>query len=98
MDDFSKLEVTCPKCKGNKFIENLEWQEYNNKEMELIKKYENQGFEPYMYWPLVDKEMKELGYFEPEGPEEYPCPECEGRGTVLTEEGKQLISFIRKYI
>jgi hypothetical protein len=34
---------------------------------------------------------------EPEIPEEIPCPECDGRGTILTPAGSGLLDFIRRY-
>lgn len=31
---------------------------------------------------------------EPEGPEEYPCSECEGTGKILTEDGKTVAALV----
>ena len=31
-------------------------------------------------------------------PEELDCPECEGKGVILTDEGKELLSFIRRHL
>ena len=35
---------------------------------------------------------------EPEGPEEIPCGVCNGRQRVPTEEGEQLLAFIRRHL
>lgn len=96
--DLAKLEKICPECDGSGYIGDPEWNEYLKKEIEIIKKYETQGLKPDEYWPKVKTEMEKLGYFEPDGPEEYECPDCEGRGTVLTEEGMALIDFVKKYL
>ena len=44
----------------------------------------------YPYGPDTDP--------EPPGPEEYACPDCEGSGRTLTEDGKFVAALIQRLI
>ena len=35
---------------------------------------------------------------QPDGPEEIPCGVCNGRQRVPTEEGEQLLAFVRRHL
>ena len=100
MFNVSNLEQVCFNCGGNKIVSNSSWQEYNERiteiEEETRKNYPE--MDSKSRWKLFVKIMEERGYHEPDEPEELHCPECEGVGTILTDEGTALIAFIRKYI
>lgn len=100
MFDINKLEKVCPECNGEKIIYSLAWQKYF-KEMKKSEEYLKIKFNKLIkegkydkneYYVFVEKEIP-----PPQEPEEYSCPKCEGKGTVLTDEGVRLIGFIRKY-
>lgn len=41
---------------------------------------------------------EELLNLMPSSPEEIPCPECNGQGTVPTDLGLALLRFLRRYL
>ena len=100
MFNVSKLEQVCFNCGGKKMVSNPSWQEYNEKITEIEEEIRNNNpdMDNINRFKLLDNVLEERGYLEPDSPEEFECPECEGRGTILTGEGSSLIAFIRKYI
>jgi hypothetical protein len=52
------------------------------------------------WWRRHDKDWKEAlaaNLDLPDEPEEKPCRECEGRGTIANEEGQQLLGFLKRH-
>lgn len=45
----------------------------------------------------ADREAAMESIPEPEGPEEYDCPECKGAGTVPTDLGQALLRFLQRH-
>jgi Ribonuclease G/E len=100
MINIEMLELMCPNCNGDGYIINPDWEEYRYKkkqiELETKKKYEDYNY-PFVY-EQIQKALQEADLREPKGAKEYICPECEGRGVILSEEGKILIDFLKKYL
>lgn len=90
-----KYEQICPACSGTGVIYNSAWEAFAEKENKLIKKYISEGMNTRDACIKVWEEMKPL---RPNEPEEGACEECDGRGTISTEEGLKLLNFIRKYL
>jgi len=80
---------------GNKIVQSQAWQNYFKKENELKAKYASEGMEEL---EADFKAWEDMKPFQPDEPEEHECVECEGRGTIPTAEGLELLRFIRKYI
>jgi len=91
----TKYEIVCSECKGEGRIQNEEWQEYFRKENELKEKFISEGIDEIN---AERKAWEEMWHLHPDEPEEYCCGECDGRGTIPTKEGLELLIFIRKYI
>lgn len=89
------LEKQCPACKGSGFVHSEAWAEYFRRENELAQKYISQGLSKN---EAVIKAYEDMKDEQPNEPEEPECCECDGRGTVLTDEGLKIISLVRKYL
>jgi hypothetical protein len=92
------LEKQCPECKGEKYYYNPIWKEYwemvENRRDELIKE------ECLEYTEAFDRAEKQFIDKKPNNnePEECFCSECEGKGTVLTDEGIEIMRIVKKYL
>lgn len=99
MPFIEKYEIHCPHCHYGR-IPNSFWQELFKQEEELIRKYEGHGMEFHSArnkaWEELRPEYDALE--KAQEPVEMVCPECEGKGVLLTEDGKELISFIRRHL
>lgn len=94
-----KLEETCSCCSGSGEVVNIECMELNNKfEMET-KRLEAGGMPRHEAMDKIEAVFKAEGLELPwDMTDIFPCIECDGKGTVLTAEGEQLIKFFRKYL
>lgn len=94
------MRKTCQHCGGDGYVTCGEWQEYWEKWDTVQKRIREQY--PSVTFPEIDdlteKELERQGIFRPGCAEEEPCPECEGYGYVLTKEGIEFFSILRKYI
>lgn len=95
-----KLEEICECCHGEGEVPNEEV-------IQLAKEFEEkvQWFQKDEGLPRHLAMDKTEALFERQGkilpwnePDHFSCMECEGRGTRLTEEGLQLIRFLKKYL
>ncbi|MDP4161150.1 MAG: hypothetical protein Q8911_15555 [Bacillota bacterium] len=84
MLDFSALEEKCPKCNGKGGIENGTW--YHNWIMRNSKCH---------VWDTKDKPKDQAPQDQPGECMYSFCENCNGRGKILTTEGKRLIEIVR---
>ncbi len=83
------ISELCSKCWGDGCYYSSQWAEWNRiwNETERQAQQEQKatigialGTERSWVMDRVEKILKERGVEQPEGPEEPPCPECEGKG------------------
>ncbi len=89
-----KLEIKCPECKGEKYFYSQAWADHWTKAEDRRDELTEQGIE---YYKAVLQAEKELRDEKPEEPQELVCGECEGKGTILTAEGIEIMRIVRKY-
>ena len=97
--DVLKLEETCSCCGGSGEVLNQEAAELNDLYNKKIETFLGQGMNRSDAMDAADN------FFEDEGREIpwkmvdiYPCIDCDGKGTTLTDEGWKLIQILRKYL
>lgn len=89
MIDLYTLDKQCPKCSGLGRIENPQWFLFWTKLDGLRDSFRTLGTEDKI------TKFEKATPDQPTEPMFFICRECHGRGKVLTDEGKQLIEFIR---
>jgi RecJ-like exonuclease len=81
--NFEGLEENCRPCLGT-------GETYDKKFGEEVNRVKNEkNLSP------LDAEIEVGEYWE--GNTKVPCKKCDGKGTIPTVEGKQLLDFINKY-
>lgn len=75
------LDRRCNNCEGIGIVGNPAWDAFNEKYQGSVG--------PESEWPTD-------GYGNVV-PEEITCSECEGRGLVLTDFGRELLTFLRRH-
>jgi predicted methyltransferase len=94
----TKYEKPCDCDMG--VIPSPRWQKYFLEEEKLREKYISEGMNTFeadeKAWNELKDQREELELSKE--PEELDCPECEGKGVILTDEGKELLSFIRRHL
>lgn len=93
MINVKELTKVCPGCNGEKWLQDVEWVEWNKK---LTKREEELKLEGKSFIGARDQAIEELEM--PDCPEEHPCGECDGKGEVLTDQGVEVIHFVRKWL
>ena len=94
MTVITKYEKPCSDC-DNGYIQSLAWQNHFRELEKLRNKYEKQGM---TFHEADERAWEELRHLEPDEPEEDVCSECEGKGVLPTEEGRELLIFIGRYL
>jgi len=87
MIELNTLEEQCPKCNGKGGIENTTW--YHNFS---VNKFRFQVLETEDKSKVIKNEIPDhesMLFF---------CRNCNGRGKVLTAEGKRLMEFVRFWL
>ena len=87
MFDINVLEKQCPRCSGLGRIGNPTWLHFWTSEERLI-------FTPHIL-ETKDNSINNDMLNQPTEPMFFVCRECNGKGKVLTSEGKQFIEFVR---
>ena len=81
------LETPCERCKSTGEVWNEAWRLWSN------------GWRANAaFWHTTDRVLWEREHPHPEGPEEERCPDCDGIGTQLTEDGRSLVAFLRRHL
>ncbi len=89
------LEIPCTNCNGEKLVSSSRWQRFWSEVPATANTNVNGEWEAYLEQnPAAREEYDRLCREEPE---EFPCPECEGRGSIPTEDGRRLLAFVRKH-
>ena len=88
-----KYEKPCTTCNGSGAVISTAWTVFFERVDKLKKKYIAEGLSNLM---ADEKAWDEMRPSEPDEPIEHDCDECEGRGMVLTEEGRQILEFVEK--
>lgn len=87
--------------KGEGVVQNPEWVAWFYKQQQVQAEAKAAGDYSLMTrWGALDEDKaRERGPvdLEPEGPEEYDCPGCEGKRMRPTEQGRALVAFILRH-
>mgnify|MGYP002402647122 CR=1 FL=1 len=90
-----KYEKTCTACNGSGAVISTAWTVFFERIDKLKKKYIAEGLSSLK---ADEKAWDEMRPSEPDEPLEHDCDECGGRGMVPTEEGRQILEFVEKYL
>lgn len=95
MIDINKLEQVCTECGGTGLTTHPEWNAYWERQTEIKEEYKGKGLseEDAFY-----KAGEDVSAEEPSVPEEMQCGLCDGKGTMLTQEGNKLMDFVRRHL
>lgn len=100
MFERSMFEMVCPRCYGSGTEDTHEWRKWKIKIFMRAREILSSQ-EPHKqdFYNAVKRAEGELIRSKPEEVKrEQNCLQCHGKGTVLTDEGKALIEFVREWM
>ena len=90
---FPALDRECSKCQGNGVVTTPEWLAWRARELEAEGTW--RAANPGGNW-YTSSECDQIDAQQPEDAE-MDCPDCDGKGSIPTEEGQCLLTFLRRH-